>query len=373
MKITEFKRKLGKTIAILVAISLTFASCSADSGDESRNPGQATETKDDANANEQEIEVVQPAVTGLSATIGDGKVLLSWTNPTNEEFSSLEVSYTTEKSSSSKKSLSKTATTYTFSSLSNDTEYTFTVTAISSAKTIGFATIKATPKKITKVLNDPRNIVVNSITETENGCAVNISFTYNGENIIDGTTTAILGYSYSNTFTEVISETKSDVTVENGENTITVNIPNFHPILNETYYFRLGLTNNADNILDSGRYVVGYKYIESGKDTEYLARYVYESKAGEHIKDADEGIAEDKYCVWKEKIGGQYYAIPDYNFVYFTFKSVDEKLGVAYFYANALEGYYIDSSYPEMGSILLPHDLIGKVEINPETNYWRYK
>ena len=49
-------------------------------------------------------------------------------NPTNEEFSSLEVSCTPDEFSSSKKSLSKTVTTHTFSSLKNDAEYTFTGT-----------------------------------------------------------------------------------------------------------------------------------------------------------------------------------------------------------------------------------------------------
>ena len=137
-------------------------------------------------------------------------------------------------------------------------------------------TVKATPKKLQTELEAPTNFVVNSITETENGCAVNISFTYNGKNIIDGTTNAILGYSTSPKFDVVISETKSDDTVENGENTITVAIPNFHPELLEKYYFGLRLTNTADNILDSGRYVVGYKYIESGKDTKYLARFISE-------------------------------------------------------------------------------------------------
>ncbi len=178
----------------------------------------------------------------------------------------------------------------------------------------------------------------------------------------------------------VISETKSDDTVENGENTITVAIPNFHPELLEKYYFGLRLTNTADNILDSGRYVVGYTYIESGKDTKYLARYVFHSRAGEHIIDTDKGIAEDLYCIWEEKLGGQYYAIPDpysISYVYFTFKSVDEENGIAYFYANACEGYYIDPDHLDgegfVVAIKFPNDLIGKVEINPETNYWRYK
>lgn len=373
MKITEFKRKLGKTIAILAAISLTFASCSADSGDESRNPGQATETKDDANANEQEIEVVQPAVTGLSAAIGDGKVVLSWTNPTNEEFASLEVSYTPDESSSSKKTLSKTATTHTFSSLTNDTEYTFTVKAISSANTTGTTTVKATPKKITTKLDSPTNFVVNSITETENGCAVNISFTYNGKNIIDGTTNAILGYSTSPSFDVVISETKSDDTVENGENTITVAIPNFHPELLEEYYFGLRLTNTADNILDSGRYVVGYTYIESGKDTKYLARFVCTSEPANEVNSI-EGADGELYAQvdWDMiKVNGQCYFIrTDSHYIHCTFKSLDENTGTAYFYATALAGYYIKDGQ----AVALPYYISGnEFEINPETNYWRCK
>ncbi|MBQ9622975.1 MAG: leucine-rich repeat protein [Treponema sp.] len=143
MKITGFRRKLGTALAILTALSLTFASCSADAGEDSPNPEQEPQTK--VEDKEQQKTVVQPAVTGLSATAGDEKVVLSWTNPTNEEFASLVVSYTPSESSS-KKTLSKNTTTCTFSSLTNDTEYTFTVTAISTANTTGIATVKATPK-----------------------------------------------------------------------------------------------------------------------------------------------------------------------------------------------------------------------------------
>ena len=38
MKITEVRRKFGTAIAILTAIGLTFASCTADSGDDAPNP-----------------------------------------------------------------------------------------------------------------------------------------------------------------------------------------------------------------------------------------------------------------------------------------------------------------------------------------------
>ena len=73
MKTKEVRRKFGTAIAILTAIGLTFASCTADSGDENQDTQRQGETTDD---NEQKTEVVQPAVTGLSAKIGDGKVVL---------------------------------------------------------------------------------------------------------------------------------------------------------------------------------------------------------------------------------------------------------------------------------------------------------
>ena len=157
--------------------------------------------------------------------------------------------------------------------------------------------------------------------------------------IIDGTTNAILGYSYSDTFTEVISETKSADTIENGENTITVNIPNFHPELLEKYYFGLRLTNTADNILDSGRYVVGYTYIESGKDTKYLARFISEEPKQEYLP---EGL-------------------------YYTFKTVD---GVECIYLTAMDGYYIHEKQAVKFDEGIDAD---KLEINPDTDYWRCK
>lgn len=169
----------------------------------------------------------------------------------------------------------------------------------------------------------------------------------------------------------VISETKSDVTVENGENTITVNIPNFHSILNETYYFRLGLTNNADNILDSGRYVVGFTYFESGTDTEFLARYIYESTSGENLKNEYE--AKSGYDLWISPKTGKVYAYPSersIEHIYVTFKSEDEEQNRAYFYATANVGYYIRDG----NAVVLPAEInASNLEINPETNYWRYK
>lgn len=366
MKITEVRRKFGTAIAILTAIGLTFASCTADSGDDAPNPTPQTEIKVVEKDNEQKKAVVQPAVTGLSAKAGDGKVVLSWTNPTNEEFASLEVSYTPDGSSSSKKTLSKTATTHTFSSLTNDTEYTFTVKAISSANTTETATVKATPKKLTTKLDAPTNLVVNSITETENGCAINISFTYNGKNIIDGTTTAILEVLHVASY-----DKNSAVKVEVGENTRTVTISNFHFDLARKYYFRVKLTNTADNILDSDwSGDARFTYTVSGKDTEYLAKCIYVSKAGEHIIDGDRGYAEEEWNIWPKEPGMKHwYAVSSYRLNY-EFIYVDEEQKKAYFHATADAGCYIDNDHAYKFGEFIDSS---KLEINPETGYWRCK
>ena len=353
---------------------MTFASYTADSGDDAPNPTPQTEIKVEEKGKEQKKAVVQPAVTGLSAKAGDGKVVLSWTNPTNEEFASLEVSYTPDESSLSKKTLSKTATTYTFSSLTNDTEYTFTVKAISSANTTETATVKATPKKLTTKLDAPTNLVVNSITETENGCAINISFTYNGKTELASKTTAILGYSTSNDSSEAIYGSNSAVTVGAGENTKTVTISNFKPELTERYYFWVKLTNTAENILDSDwSDVVKFTYLVSGKDTKYLARFVCTGATANEVnsfKDSN-GKLYAKVDWDMVKVKGQAYFLENPRHrLNFTFKSLDEDKGTAYFYATPIAGYYIENgkAFP------LPEHLSGnEFEINPKTNYFRCK
>lgn len=369
MKTTGFRRRFGTVIAVLTAISLTFASCTADSGEENHNTQRQGETTDD---NEQKTEVVQPAVTGLSAKIGDGKVVLSWTNPTNEEFSSLEVSYTPDETSSSKTTLTKDTTTHTFTSLTNDMEYTFTVTAISSTETTGTATVKATPKIIQ--LTAPTNLVINSITDSTNGCAVNFSFTYNGDVEIDGTTTAILGYSTTDDSSKATYDTSSAVTVEAGENTKTATISNFHPELGAKYYFWLKLTNTEDNVLDScWCNDAGFTYLVGGKDTKYLARFVCTGEPANEVNSI-EGADGELYAQvdWDMiKVNGQCYFIrTDSHYIHCTFKSLDENTGTAYFYATALAGYYIKDGQ----AVALPYYISGnEFEINPETNYWRCK
>lgn len=111
----------------------------------------------------------------------------------------------------------------------------------------------------------------------------------------------------------------------------------------------------------------------SGKDIEYLARYIYVSDAGEHVRIENQPEAEYGYNLWVSPTTGKYYTYPhDDESYYVTFKTEDEEQNQAYFYVTAETGYYIDITYER--SIALPHNIDpNKFELNPETNYWRYK
>ncbi len=255
-----------------------------------------------------------------------------------------------------------------------------TAIAILAAITLAFASCNVDVNDMIK-LDAPTNLVINSISNGTSTCTVSISFSYGGNEGLAPVSRAILGYSTENDSSKAVFDGSVALEVKAGENTATATM-NFLADSGTKYYFWLKLTSSANTVFDSDwSDVAEFTYDSlSGTDTEYLARYVFYSRAGEHIKDADEGIAEDLYCTWEEKLGGQYYAIPDpyvISYVYFTFKSVDEENGIAYFYANACKGYYIDSNHLDgegfAVAIKFPNDLKDKVEINPETNYWRYK
>ena len=255
-----------------------------------------------------------------------------------------------------------------------------TAIAILAAITLAFSSCNVDVNYMIK-LDAPTNLVINSISNGTSTCTVSISFSYGGNEGLASVSRAILGYSTENDSSKAVFDGSIALEVKAGENTATATM-NFLADSETKYYFWLKLTSSANTVFDSDwSDVAEFTYDSlSGTDTEYLARYVFPSRAGEHIKDADEGIAEGLYCIWKEKLGGQYYAIPDpylIEGVHFTFKTVDEENGIAYFYANASERYYIDSNYLNGDGFVyarrLPNDLIGKVEINPETNYWRYK
>lgn len=246
-----------------------------------------------------------------------------------------------------------------------------TAIAILAAITLAFASCNVDDNDMIK-LDAPTNLVINSISNGTSTCTVSISFSYGGNEGLAPVSRAILGYSTENDSSKAVFDGSVALEVKAGENTATATM-NFLADSGTKYYFWLKLTSSANTVFDSDwSDVAEFMYDSlSGTDTEYLARYVYPSRAGEHIIDTDKGYAEVSYDTWKEKLGGQYYAIPYASeHVYFTFKSVDEENGIAYFYANAEEGYYIDSNSV---AIKLPDDLIGKFEINPETNYWRYK
>lgn len=110
----------------------------------------------------------------------------------------------------------------------------------------------------------------------------------------------------------------------------------------------------------------------SGKDTEYLARYIYVSDAVEHVRIENQPEAEYGYNLWVSPTTGKYYTYPHDDVCYYvTFKSEDEEQNRAYFYATSDLGYYINEDhYAESLSARIN---ASNLEINPETNYWRYK
>ncbi len=87
-------------------------------------------------------------VTALTATAGDGQVTLSWTNPTDADFSSVKITMTpAEGDLTSPLSLSNGETSYTVKNLTNDKTYTFTVAACDKSGNFSSGvTTTATPK-----------------------------------------------------------------------------------------------------------------------------------------------------------------------------------------------------------------------------------
>ena len=82
-------------------------------------------------------------VTDLSATIGDSEVVLTWTNPTDDDFVGLEIGYTPGDGAIT---IDEVVATYTVTGLTNDTEYTFTVQTRDAVGNISTGvTITATP------------------------------------------------------------------------------------------------------------------------------------------------------------------------------------------------------------------------------------
>ena len=111
----------------------------------------------------------------------------------------------------------------------------------------------------------------------------------------------------------------------------------------------------------------------SGKDTEYLARRICTGCSANDFN-SFEGSNGELYAQagWDYlKVNGQWYFFenPGHR-LEISFKSLDENTGVAYFYATANVGYYIQNG----NALVLPAEInASNLELNPETNYWRYK
>lgn len=90
-----------------------------------------------------------PAAPKASASAGNGQVTVSWTAPADN--GSPVTGYTVEITAPVTQSVSLSAATtrYTFTGLTNDTEYTFTVKAVNAIGASDPAEVKATPKQTT--------------------------------------------------------------------------------------------------------------------------------------------------------------------------------------------------------------------------------
>ncbi len=83
-------------------------------------------------------------VTGLTATAGDDKVDLSWTNPNDFDLS--EILITWSPGNGSHTIIDKTTNSHTITGLTGSTEYTFTIkTKDDNGNTSSGVTVKATP------------------------------------------------------------------------------------------------------------------------------------------------------------------------------------------------------------------------------------
>ena len=117
---------------------------------------------------------------------------------------------------------------------------------------------------------------------------------------------------------------------------------------------------------------------QSGIDTEYLARCVYKTEDGENMVDPWAGICNSGYVaspIYADVGMTHPYALPVISNITFTFKSMDttKNPAEAYFWAIARSGYYIMDSENLIAAKLPAIINADDVEINTETNYWKYK
>jgi hypothetical protein len=127
-------KKIGKKcFVLLMALSLVMSIISCDDGSSSSSSDVTTPSST--------TDVTAPdTVTELTATAGDSQVSLSWTNPTDSDFSYVTISYDST-------SVNSTGTSETITELTNDTEYTFSVVAYDTSGNGSTAeTVSATPE-----------------------------------------------------------------------------------------------------------------------------------------------------------------------------------------------------------------------------------
>ena len=109
---------------------------------------------------------------------------------------------------------------------------------------------------LTSKLNEPTNLVINSMTDNTISCDVNITFNYDGKTGLDGATNAVLGYATTNDSSKAYYDMNTYATVEAGSNTRTVIIPSTSapylvPVNGKKYYFWLKVTSAANNVRES--------------------------------------------------------------------------------------------------------------------------
>jgi chitodextrinase len=126
MKTFTFKPAWAVMLTTVLALTLLFAACP-----------NTTNSDDEPFA----------AVTGLDATVGNGQITLTWTDPADDALASIEITFKSEAGNSTQPIVvDKAIQTRTVLGLTNGIEYTFTVVAVDTSgnKSAG-KTVKATP------------------------------------------------------------------------------------------------------------------------------------------------------------------------------------------------------------------------------------
>lgn len=104
-------------------------------------------------------------VTELTATAGDGSVTLSWTEPTQEGFTKVEITHD-QTGGDTAIEVDKGTTTKDITGLTNGTEYTFTVVAVYGSDKSEGVTAKATPTASTSSSSNAVSVVPTAVYST---------------------------------------------------------------------------------------------------------------------------------------------------------------------------------------------------------------